>query len=204
MTLFLAVIISFLSLQAHSYSEKSYSIKVYLNGQRVEIFRNGGLIKIIPCSTGINPGTTLSGKFKTYLRQEKEIWKESDGSEISYYYVTRINDKNAFHSMIEGNHPLVEEGKKLFAERKPSSMGCIRLRKEDAEWIYRLPLGISVEVVPDNQVKINDSGANANANKVKVNNKKDVNNDKVHANLEKDGSSSEYMPESLKRYLEGL
>ncbi len=177
----------FLPMQAHAHFQNSkYYIKVYLSNQNVEIFRYGELIKKIPCSTGITPGTTLPGKFKTYDQKEKDVWKEADGSEINYYYITRINEKNAFHSMIEGNHPLVEEGKKLFAERKPSSMGCIRLRKIDAEWLYRLPLGIPVEVIADDKVKIRN-------NKI---------SDKKHVNLkEADDSSTEYLPKSLERYL---
>lgn len=132
---------------SNSLDQNIYQIKVYLNNQNIEVFRDGALVKTIPCSTGIKPGTTIPGKFKTYARQEKDVWVEKDGKEINYYYITRFNDKNAFHSMIEGNHPLVEEGKKLFAGRKPSSMGCIRLRKKDAKWVYNLPLDTTVEVI---------------------------------------------------------
>lgn len=145
-TLFLGLIFCSSLIYANTNSSDKYHIKVYLNNQSVEVFRNGSLLKKMPCSTGIKTGSTLKGKFKTYTRKESDIWIETDGSEIKYYYITRFNDKNAFHSMIEGEHPLVKEGKKLFAERKPSSMGCIRLRKEDAKWIYNLPLDTPVEI----------------------------------------------------------
>lgn len=216
-TILLAVVFSFLPMQVHSSSEKSYHIKVYLHGQNVEVFRNGALIKKIPCSTGVHPGTTLSGKFKTYLRKEKEVWNESNGNEISAYYITRINDKNVFQSMMEGNHPKVEEEKKLFAERKPSSTGYICLRKEDAAWIYQLPLGVSVEVISDDnlRIKMYDDSKSVNHSLIKVNDKKEhntkhnkeiINDKKLHANLEEDAASltetEEYLPESLKRYLQ--
>ena len=149
---FLCVVIYSPYMCADSYSQYNYYLKVYLNNQNIEVLRDGVLLKNIPCSTGVKPGSTLLGKFKTYFRKEKDIWIEKDGTEINYYYVTKFNDSNAFHSMIEGDHPLVEEGKKLFAERKPSSMGCIRLSKEDAKWIYNLPLETPVEVLDFNNI----------------------------------------------------
>lgn len=127
--------------------ESPYLIKVYLNTQTVDVFHNGLRVKKMPCSTGIKPGSTLLGNFITNSKKQQDVWVEQDGTEIKYYFITRFNDKNAFHSMIEGKHPLVAKGEKLFAERKPSSMGCIRLKKEDAEWVYNLPLGAHVEVL---------------------------------------------------------
>jgi hypothetical protein len=203
----LIILLLFLPMQTFAeVSSKRYNIKVYLGNQNVEIFRDGQLIKKIPCSTGINPGTTIPGKFKTYLQKEKDVWKEADGSEVNYYYITSINEKNAFHSMIEGNHPLVEEGKKLFAERKPSSMGCIRLRKEDAEWIYHLPLGVSVEVIGDYKARITEERVKINNNKI-ISHVKKADNQTIKAETQTiddpstDETSSEYFPRSLERYL---
>lgn len=208
----LTIVFLFLPQQASAdINSKRYSIKVYLDNQNVEIFRDGNLIKKIPCSTGIKPGTTVPGKFKTYLQKEKDVWKETNGSEINYYYITRINENNSFHSMIEGNHPLVEEGNKLFAERKPSSMGCIRLRKQDAEWIYRLPLGVSVEIIAaDDKVNIINNISNISkkisfkSKEVAVRKKDEQptnnqSNDK--SNVQSNAQSTEYFPKSLERYL---
>ncbi len=142
------VVIIFLShAYAYSSSQSSYSFKVYLKDQVIEVFRDGILLKKMPCSTGIKPGSTPPGKFKTSQREEKVSWVEKDGTEIKFYYVTRFNAHISFHSMLEGKHPFVDEGKKLFSERKPSSMGCVRLKKEDAKWVYSLPLGATVEVM---------------------------------------------------------
>ncbi len=139
-------LISIFLLAPFSYAKDYYLLKVSLAKQEIEVFHNKRLIKTLPCSTAIKPGGTPTGKFKTYMHQEKESWREEGGTEISYYYITRFNKNFGFHSMIEGDHPLVEEGKKLFEERKPSSMGCVRLKKEDAKWIYDLPLGAKVKI----------------------------------------------------------
>lgn len=145
--IFLGTIFCFECIYANTMSQNNYNIKVYLSSQNIEIFQDNILLKTIPCSTGIKPGSTPPGKFKTYFRKEQDVWIEKDGTEIYYYYITRFNDNVAFHSMIEGDHHLVDEGKKLFSQRKTSSMGCVRLIKEDSKWIYDLPLGASVEVL---------------------------------------------------------
>jgi len=141
------LILAFCFTTAHANLQGHYSFKVYLKDQIVKVFRDGVFLKKIPCSTGTKPGSTPTGKFKTYAQKEKDIWVEKDGTEISYYYITKFNNSVAFHSLLEGNHSFVDEGNKLFSDRKTSSMGCVRLKKEDAKWIYSLPLGASVEVI---------------------------------------------------------
>ena len=143
------LILIFVLTSGCAYAQDNYSFKVYLKDQMIDVFLDGVLLKKIPCSTGMKPGSTPTGKFKTYLREKKNSWVEPDGTELFYHYITRISDKNgvAFHSMLEGDHSFVDEGKKLFEARKPSSIGCIRLKKEDAKWIYDLPLGVAVEII---------------------------------------------------------
>ncbi len=128
-------------------AQSNYYLKVYLNDQVVDIYENEILIKTIPCSTGIKPGSTPVGKFYTNYKKEKDKWIEEDGSEISYYYITRFNKYISFHSLLEGEHFLVDSGNNLYMNGKSSSMGCIRVSKDDAKWIYNLSLGVSVEVV---------------------------------------------------------
>ena len=129
-------------------SQDHYSIKVHLSNQNVEIFRNGVLHKPSHVPQVLNQVLLYQENSNiSYSRKEKDGWVENDGTQINYYYITRFNDANAFHSIPEGHHRLVDEGQKLFSERKPSSMGCIRLKKEDAKWIYDLPLKTSVEVI---------------------------------------------------------
>jgi lipoprotein-anchoring transpeptidase ErfK/SrfK len=130
-------------------AQDSYTFKVHLKQQSIDVLKNGTLFKQIPCSSGKNPGSTPAGKFQTYAQKDQDVWVENDGTELKYYYITKFNGNVAFHSLVEGNHPFVEEGKKLFSERKPSSMGCVRVTKEDAKWIYNLPLGATVEVLED-------------------------------------------------------
>jgi lipoprotein-anchoring transpeptidase ErfK/SrfK len=132
-----------------AHAQNNYSFSVYLKDQMIEVSVDGLLLKTIPCSTGIKPGSTPTGRFKTYSKKEKGIWVEQDGTQIMYYYITKFNGDISFHSLIEGNHAFVEEGKKRYEARKPSSMGCIRLQKEDARWIYDLPLEMAVEIIDD-------------------------------------------------------
>ena len=148
MKFLLALIFSFTS--NFAYGQDLYSFKIYLKDQTVKVYQDDQLIKEFPCSTGIKAGSTPSGSFKTYFKKEKDTWVEDDGTEINYYYSIKFNKNIAFHSQIEGDHPLVKEGEKLFLDRKPSSMGCVRLEKEDAKWIYDLPLGMDVEVIDGN------------------------------------------------------
>jgi len=120
-----------------------------LKGQVVEVFREGKLIKKIPCSTGIKPGSTPVGKFITYSRKEINEWVEDEGTEIKYYYATKFNNNIYFHSLVEGNHILVDQWIRLYETGKPSSMGCVRISKEDAKWHDGLPQGIEVEITQD-------------------------------------------------------
>lgn len=130
-----------------AYAEDTYNFEVYLEDQIVKVYKNGQLFNEFPCSTGKKAGSTPSGKFKTHSKKPQDVWVEEDGTEINYYYLTKFNNNVAFHSQIEGDHPLVREGEELFIARKPSSLGCVRLTKEDAQWIYGLPLGVDVEVI---------------------------------------------------------
>ena len=143
----LICIIGIVLTYAYLSAQGSYSIKVNLQDQVVEVFNKGVLLKEMPCSTGVKPGSTPLGKFTTYAHKEKDIWLEKDGTEVSYFYITRFKNGISFHSMLEGDSSLVREGRDLFRLRKPSSMGCVRLSKSDAKWIYNLPLGMDVEVV---------------------------------------------------------
>lgn len=130
-------------------AQNIYSFKVYLKDQIIEVFLDGILTKTILCSTGRELGTTPVGTFKPYLKKEEASWVGRES--IKYYYITKFNNDIAFHSLIEGDHPFVVDGKRLFEARQPSSMGCVRVKKEDAEWIYRLPLGMSVEIIEDRE-----------------------------------------------------
>lgn len=128
-------------------AQNNYYLKVYLKDQLVYVYANEKLIKKMPCSTGIKLNSTPVGKFYTNYKKEKDKWIEENGSEISYYYITRFNKYISFHSLLEGDHFLVKLGNNLYNSGKPSSMGCVRVSKDDAKWIYKLPLGSSVEII---------------------------------------------------------
>jgi len=69
-----------------------------------------------------------------------------DNTQIDYYFISKFSGERGFHSKLFGDHPTVEEGEKLFEERKPSSHGCVRLEFDDAKWLYSLPLGTPVHI----------------------------------------------------------
>ena len=69
-----------------------------------------------------------------------------DNTQIDYYFISKFSGERGFHSKLFGNHALVDEGNKLFKERKPSSHGCVRLEFDDAKWLYSLPLGTPVHI----------------------------------------------------------
>ncbi len=107
-------------------AKDNYSLKVSLKNQVIDVFHEDVLIKQIPCSTGVKFGSTPVGEFTTHSKKEKASWVEEDGSKISYYYITRFNNYISFHSLLEKNHVLVEEGKRLYKSKKTSSLGCIQ------------------------------------------------------------------------------
>ena len=143
---FIKIIFIFLLSNSCVNAQNNYFLKVYLKDQVIDVYDNETLIKKISCSTGIKHGSTPLGKFYTNYKKEKDKWIEKDGSEIQYYYITRFNKYISFHSLLEGDHFLVDLGNSLYKEGKPSSMGCIRVSKDDAKWIYNLPLGAFVEI----------------------------------------------------------
>ena len=141
---FLAIF--FCSVSTFVQGQDIYLFKVYLKDQIVKVYRNGHFFKKLLCSTGIKTSSTPTGTFKTYAKKERD-GKTIEGLEVFYFYKTRFHKKATFHGPLEGEHPIVKEREELFRARKPSSGGCVILRPEDAKWIYRLPLGLSVEVI---------------------------------------------------------
>lgn len=104
--------------------------------------------KSMVCSTGLNIESTPLG---TYSISEKQDWEKlADGSYAQY--CSRVVDSIMIHSVPYRNHVKnslkTEEYNKL---GQPASMGCIRMRAMDAQWIFdNCPEGTEVVIYDDN------------------------------------------------------
>jgi lipoprotein-anchoring transpeptidase ErfK/SrfK len=128
------------------YLGEAITIEVDTQRQQVQIFEGGLLIKEMDCSSGKAETPTPSGTFQTH-KKALSLALDVDGEKISYYFYTGFNGGIGLHSGIFGDHPMVEEGERLFQAREASSQGCVRLRLNDAQWIYEnIGLGATVEV----------------------------------------------------------
>ncbi|GFZ29550.1 hypothetical protein CSC2_00760 [Clostridium zeae] len=128
-------------------SSDKYSVKVHIDTQKVEIYKNDTLIKIMECSTGLTEGDydTPVGNFKIndYFGESFYNAKYGEGAR---YWVGFIGATYLFHSLpVDSNgHIIEDEAAKLGT---PASHGCIRLIPNDAFWFYEnIPTGTNVEI----------------------------------------------------------
>lgn len=128
-------------------SSDKYTVKVHIDTQKVEIYKNDTLIKIMECSTGLTEGDydTPLGNFKIndYFGESFYNAKYGEGAR---YWVGFIGATYLFHSLpVDSNgHIIKEEAAKLGT---PASHGCIRLIPNDAFWFYEnIPTGSNVEI----------------------------------------------------------
>lgn len=117
-------------------SSDKYSVKVHIETQKVEIYKNNTLIKIMECSTGLTEGDydTPVGSFKIndYFGESFYNAKYGEGAR---YWVGFIGATYLFHSLpVDSKGDIIkEEAAKLGT---PASHGCIRLIPNDAFWFY--------------------------------------------------------------------
>jgi lipoprotein-anchoring transpeptidase ErfK/SrfK len=118
-------------------------IDVDLANQLVTVYYKEGIVKQMVCSSGNDQGPTPLGNFainqKIYYAW---VPKFNEGA----YYWTRFYGPYLFHSV-----PFDSSGKMLTEELNkigtPASHGCIRLKIEEAKWLYEtIPLGVSVVI----------------------------------------------------------
>lgn len=124
-------------------SDKPYLIRVSLNDQRVYVYRwtnsgvdgYGQLIKTMICSTGIG-GTTPKGRFiSTGHRDARWHYFVEFNCWAQYAFV--ITGNILFHSVLYSTDSEDSLRQSSVANLgKKASHGCVRLRVEDARWIY--------------------------------------------------------------------
>lgn len=122
-------------------SSDDFRIEVALTKQKVFVYYKDNLIKEMICSGGADQFQTPLGEFKT---SQKIEYSWIDRFNMGAYYWTRFYKKYLFHSVPydENKEMIMEEYEKLGS---PASHGCIRLKLEEAKWLYeKLPLGVTV------------------------------------------------------------
>jgi len=122
-------------------SSDDFKIKVDLTKQKVFVYYKDNLIKEMICSGGAEQSPTPQGEFET-SDKIKYSWVER--FDVGAFYWIRFYKKYLFHSVPfdKSGEMIMEEYEKLGS---PASHGCIRLKLDEAEWLYeKLPLGVKV------------------------------------------------------------
>jgi lipoprotein-anchoring transpeptidase ErfK/SrfK len=115
-------------------SDTSYLVYVNLSAQKTYVFKgkknDWSLLKNYSCSTGIKGSETPSG---IYTVKEKGDWFYSTDYKEGAKYWVQFDGNYLFHSL-----PYNETKAKItdYTLGKAASHGCVRLKVEDAKWIY--------------------------------------------------------------------
>lgn len=124
-------------------SSTKYLINVSLTNQKTYVYKGKKnkwlLLKVFPCSTGIEGEETPVGSFSI---QEKGDWFFSNKYNQGGKYWTQIVGDVLFHSVpFDRDKTTVVD----YTLNKPASHGCIRLSIADSKWIYNnIPKGSKV------------------------------------------------------------
>jgi lipoprotein-anchoring transpeptidase ErfK/SrfK len=120
-----------------------FRIEVDLSRQRLIVFYKGEVLREMICSGGALESPTPLGEYTTSQKIEY-AWVERFG--VGAYYWIRFFEDYLIHSVPfdENGNMIIEEYEKL---GNPASHGCIRLRLEEAKWLYEtLPLGVKIVI----------------------------------------------------------
>jgi lipoprotein-anchoring transpeptidase ErfK/SrfK len=122
-------------------NSRDFRIEVDLVRQRVIVFYKDEVLREMICSGGAPDSPTPPGE---YVTTEKIEYAWIDRFGVGAYYWIRFFEDYLIHSVPfdENGEMIVEEFEKL---GNPASHGCIRLKLEEARWLYdSLPLGVKV------------------------------------------------------------
>ncbi len=122
-------------------SSDDFRIEVDLGKQKVFVYYREEIIREMICSGGDENSPTPTGEFTT---SEKIKYDWVDRFDMGAYYWTRFYESYLFHSIPfdKNGDMMMEEYEKLGS---PASHGCIRLKLEEAKWLYeKIPVGVKV------------------------------------------------------------
>lgn len=121
-------------------------IEVSLGTQQwVRVWQGGQITQQFPCSGGLPDSPSLLGVFE--LQERGESFYSHRFCEGARYWI-RIQDQFLFHSVPRDKqqHMIQSELDKIGTA---ASHGCIRLKDEDAQWLYeQMPEGTMVIIHP--------------------------------------------------------
>ena len=133
---------TFLNEENIDYSDsENFRIEVDLGRQMVTVFYKDDMLREMICSGGAPESPTPPGEFTTSQKIPKAFIERFD---VGAYYWIRFFEDYLIHSVPfdENWEMIIEEFEKLGS---PASHGCIRLKLEEAKWLYEtLPLGVKV------------------------------------------------------------
>lgn len=133
---------TFLNEENIDYSDsENFRIEVDLGRQMVTVFYKDDMLREMICSGGAPESPTPPGEFVTSQKIPKAFIERFD---VGAYYWIRFFEDYLIHSVPfdENWEMIIEEFEKLGS---PASHGCIRLKLEEAKWLYEtLPLGVKV------------------------------------------------------------
>lgn len=121
----------------------NFRIEIDLSHQRVTVFYKDDMLREMICSGGAPESPTPPGEFVTSQKIEYAFVERFD---VGAYYWIRFFEDYLIHSVPfdENGEMIIEEFEKLGS---PASHGCIRLKLEEAKWLYEtLPLGVEVSI----------------------------------------------------------
>jgi lipoprotein-anchoring transpeptidase ErfK/SrfK len=121
----------------------NFRIEIDLSRQRVTVFYKDDILREMICSGGAPESPTPPGEFVTSQKIEYAFVERFD---VGAYYWIRFFEDYLIHSVPfdENGEMIIEEFEKLGS---PASHGCIRLKLEEAKWLYEtLPLGVKVSI----------------------------------------------------------
>ena len=120
----------------------NFYVRIDTAKHRVSVYqRRGGewtLLGTKKCASGTDDTPTPKGQFQVLKKQETFIANDANWNYVTYFF-----EDYAIHSTGEmggkyNNKPL---GKNV-------SHGCVRLKPEDAKWIYgHIPIGTRVDII---------------------------------------------------------
>jgi lipoprotein-anchoring transpeptidase ErfK/SrfK len=122
---------------------EDFRIEIDLARQMVIVFHKDDVLREMMCSGGAPDSPTPLGEYVTSQKIEY-AWVERFG--VGAYYWIRFFEDYLIHSVPfdENGEMILEEYEKL---GNPASHGCIRLKLEEARWLYEtLPLGVKVVI----------------------------------------------------------